>query len=120
MGLCPTRKVTTQMMDQIFFQSIQQTFPKLNKTQQEEIYKKVSLHILEVIKATVYENNPEGLNELNRMVETEQDETKRSKEYAEQIFSQFASLPAEQQEIITKELDQELVRVMHALYKAYE
>jgi hypothetical protein len=101
----------TQDNRDIFFQSIQQTFPSLDEQLQEEIYQKVSLHMLEFLTAKIYEND-----NYEQQTLTNFDREK----YTEQIVAKFISLPKDEQTTIKKQLAIELTRVMHALYKAYE
>lgn len=67
-----------------FFQSIQQTFPKLDRKLQEKIYQKVSVHMIESLKEQAYQNDPHEKQALSHLA---------AQEYTEHIFQKLMSLP---------------------------
>jgi hypothetical protein len=103
-----------------FQQAIEEAFPNLNPELRAEIHDKVSQHIFEVLKDKVFANDSEGLQKLDYSLKEETDEKKRSEVYMKQIMEKLLSLPAEKQKEIDQELNEELTRVMHEVYKAYE
>ena len=108
------------MYQTVFLQAIQQTFPTLDKSLQEEIYQKIFAHSLEFLKNKLYTKDPHGLQRFNHMLTTESDHTSRSKKYVVGILEKCASLSMQEQTIINQELSEEITRVMHEIYKVYE
>jgi len=108
------------MNSSLFSQAVDEAFPQLDEETRNEIKNKVTLHILEFLKDKAFEQDPQGLQNLNSAVEAEQDETKRSELYVKQITEKFSSLPEEERKKIDQELEKELTRVMHEIYKIYE
>lgn len=106
-------------MDDIFYKAIQETFPNLDESTQKEIFVKVRLHMLELLKDKVFENNPDSIKKLDETVLAEKNQSKRFELYATLLFQKFASLSQNEQKTIGVYLDQELTAIMHQLYKAY-
>lgn len=105
------------MNPQVFSQAVDETFPNLDSELRIEIKQKVLAHMIENLKDKVYMNDVEGSKQLNQMVDNEPDETKRSELYIKQITEKYLSLPSDEQKKIDEELDEELTRVMHKLFK---
>ncbi len=101
-------------------QAINEAFPNLDEALRMEISNKVSAHMFEVLKDKVYANDAEGLQKLNQIIQAETEGAKRSEFYLKQIVEKLVSLSSDDQKRIDKELDEELTRVMHEIYKSYE
>jgi hypothetical protein len=102
-----------------FSQAVDEVFPKFDEQTRTEIKNRVFEHMISALKGKLYAQDPEG--ELRLLSSTdEEDPVKKAEQYLKQIFEKFASLSTEEQTRINKELDDELTRVMHEIYKAYD
>lgn len=99
-------------------QAIDQTFPQLDQPLKDEISQKVMTHMLEYMKEEVYREDSDGLQNLANELQVIADVQDRSKMYGEKIMQKVASLPKEKQDTVFSDLNMELTRVMHEVYKA--
>ena len=103
----------TEMNDSVFAQAINETFPDLEPALREEIFQKVSGHMIEYLKERVFQNDPKGMLSLLSELTPE-----TNHDYVKKIMEKFFSLPEETQITINKEFDSEMTRVMHQVYQA--
>ena len=107
------------MNQTIFAQAVDETFPLLEESKRKDVKEKVSGHMLEVFKEKVFANDPMGLSALNEASQGGNNKDGRSKMYGETIVKRFNSLPKEERDTISQEMDAELTNVMHKIYQAY-
>jgi len=108
------------MNPSVFSQAVDQTFPNLDEENRTEIKNKVFIHMVEYLKERVYANDTEGLQKLEQITQNEPATEKRVGIYLKYIIEKFASLTSEEQTKYDTEMDNELTRVMHEIYQAYE
>lgn len=108
------------MNQPLLSQAIANAFPNLDQVLKTEIYEKVTAHLFELLREKVYANDAEGLAKLTQITGQEPNIENRSKAYGKRIIEKLISLPADEQKEIDHYLDEELTRVMHEIYKAYE
>lgn len=102
----------------LFRQAVDTTFPQLAGDLRDEIYQKVSIHMMEYLKEQVYKKEPERLAELNREIQMVKDTAEKSKIYGENIIKKFLTLPKDEQNAISARLMTELTGIMHKIYKS--
>jgi hypothetical protein len=101
-------------------QVVDETFPELDDSLRQEITQKVTVHFFEILKEKTFADDPSGLEQLENTLKNEADEQKRSADYGKGIVTKFLSLPKEDKIRIDGEMESELVKVLHEVYKAYE
>ena len=104
------------MVNSMFAQAVDQSFPKLDQSLKVEIIQKVNGHMLEFLKEEVYRNDPAALKDLNKKLLSMRDKEEGSTAYGEYITRRFVSLPENEQKSISDKFDVELTRVMHKIY----
>ncbi len=99
--------------------AINQLFPDIDQSIREKVLQDVTAHMIEFLKEKAYAGNPTALKALDEAVAGGNDVEGRSKMYGEQIIKKFLSLDQEMQQRINHEFDEELIKVVDRIYRAY-